>query len=595
MSSITEDIKSRLNIVDIVSEYVPLNQTGTNFRAVCPFHKEKTPSFMVSSDKQIFHCFGCGAGGDIFEFIKKIEGIEFPEALRILADKANVKIDYNYNPDLSSKKTKVLDILTESVNYYHNILLKNESAQIARDYLTSRNISQETVETFLLGYSNDSWDGLYNYLKDKKFTDSDIESSGMIIRSDKGYKFFDRFRARLMFPISNVYGQIVGFTARILISDEKSAKYINTPQTIVFDKSSILFNLDLAKTEIKNKNYTILVEGNIDAISAYMAGTKNVVASSGTALTINHVKLLKRYSENIIIAYDGDSAGLKATFRIIDNALSENMNIKIAALPKGIDPDDIIKTDKNKWFEIIKNAEPLMDFVFRKVLSSIDLTNVFHKKQAAKKLLIFISKFKDEIERETYLKRLSSEIDIDFDILKNKLLEFLSKKKIEEKKDENVNSNYKPLKLNKKDEFLKKIIAFGVNFVNILEYLSANLEQEFIKDGEAEKLYKNIIIYYTKNNSFDLDLFRKEIEKEDNELLNSILFVFENEYSNCDKNDAFLEIQRLVLEYKRIVLSEKLKQLEYKLKEAERNNQREESDKILQEFSFVSKQLNNLG
>ena len=240
MSQITEDIKSRIDIVDLISEYMPLTQAGSNFRGLCPFHREKTPSFMVSPDKQIFHCFGCSASGDIFEFIKKIESVEFPEALRVLADKANVKIDYNYNPDLSNKKTRILDILKESVDYYHDKLFQSDDAKIARDYLAKREIEKETSDLFGLGYSSEAWDDLYNHLKSKKFEDADIESAGMIIKSDKGYKFYDRFRGRLMFPISNAFGQVVGFTARILTSDQTQAKYINSPQTMVYDKSNIL-------------------------------------------------------------------------------------------------------------------------------------------------------------------------------------------------------------------------------------------------------------------------------------------------------------------------------------------------------------------
>ncbi len=592
MSQITEDIKSRLDIVDIVSEYLPLNQAGSNFRALCPFHKEKTPSFMVSSDKQIFHCFGCGVSGDIFEFIMKMEGIEFPEALRMLADKANVKIDYNYNPDLSNKKTKVLDILKESENYYHELLLQSDNAQIAREYLENRGITKEAIDTFNLGYSNESWDDLYNYLKNKKFTDSDVESAGMIIKSDKGYKFYDRFRNRLMFPINNSYGQIVGFTARILKSDENQAKYINTPQTAVYDKSSVLFNLDLAKQEIKRKNYTILVEGNIDVISSYMAGVKNVVASSGTALTLNHVKLLKRYSENLIIAYDGDSAGLKATFRIIDNALLENMNIKIISLPKEVDPDNLIKQDPNKWILAIKSAEPIMDFVFRKILSSVDLTNVFSKKQVTKKLLIFMSKFRDEIERETYINKLSDAINIDRELLKKKLSEFMSKKIVVEEKEGNY--SFKPIHKNKKEEFLKKIIALGVSFSSILEYLSSNLELEFVGDGAIEKLYKSTIIYYTKNNSFELESLRLELDNEQNELLNAILFVLENEFGELDKNQAYLEVQSLVLSYKKLSKDEEAKRKEYELKQAERDGDSEKANEILEELNKIKKYLNNL-
>ncbi len=593
MSQITEDIKSRIDIVDLISEYMPLTQAGSNFRGLCPFHREKTPSFMVSPDKQIFHCFGCSASGDIFEFIKKIESVEFGDALRVLADKANVKIDYNYNPDLSNKKTRILDILKESVDYYHDKLFQSDDAKIARDYLAKREIEKETSDLFGLGYSSEAWDDLYNHLKSKKFEDADIESAGMIIKSDKGYKFYDRFRGRLMFPISNAFGQVVGFTARILTSDQTQAKYINSPQTMVYDKSNILYNIDLAKNEIKSKGYTILVEGNIDAISSYVSGAKNVVATSGTALTIEQVKLLKRYSSNLMIAYDGDSAGLKATFRIIDNALSQSMNVKIISLPKDIDPDNLIKEDKAKWFEAIKNAKPIMDFVFSKVLSSINFSDIFAKKLAIQKLLAFIAKFRDEIERESYLKKLSEIVDIDYQMLKSKVNEVLSKN-IQKEDTKVAFKAYSPIEKDKKLEFLKKICALGIGFSNILDYLASNLEGEFIGSDDIGDLYKSIIIYYTKNNSFDLDFFRNEFFDDKNSILNTVIFLFENEYSDYDRNSAFIEIQQLVKDYKKLFLNDRMKSLEQELKQAELAGDNDKIENISNEFTFISKQLKNL-
>lgn len=594
MSNITEEIKARLDVVDLIKEYIPLLPAGVNFKAKCPFHNEKTPSFFVSPEKQIWHCFGCGAGGDIFEFIKKIEGIEFPEALRILADKANVKIDYNYNPDLQNQKTKVLDILEATVSYFYNLLLKSKNAKIARDYLKERSINEKAINLFSLGYSNDSWDDLLNFLKKKKFSDRDIEAAGLITKSGKDNKFYDRFRGRLMFPINNVFGQTIGFTARILKKDDlRQGKYINTPRTIVYDKSNVLYNMDLAKMAIKKKNYTILVEGQIDVISSYMAGIKNVIASSGTALTPQQVKILKRYSENLIIAYDADKAGIKATFRIIDNALAESMNIKIIGLPKGLDPDQLIKKDKKKWIDAIKNASPIMGFVFDKVLSTGDLNNVFHKKQIAKKLLVFISKFRDEIERETYLKRLSDLIDVDYGLLKNKLEQFILKKRAGIK-DSLKKDEYIPSQIDRKKELLKKIIALSINFPENLEYLSSNLELEYINNSDIDELYKEIIIYYTKNNSLDLKCFKKSLSKEQNDLLNVIIFIFENEYSEYDKNKAFVEIQPLIIVYKKEFLSDKLKKLEHSLKEAERKGAKARVEKIMKKFISYTHKLKNI-
>ncbi len=594
MSNVTEDIKSRIDIVDLIKEYIQLTPAGVNFKAQCPFHNEKTPSFFVSAEKQIWHCFGCGAGGDIFEFVKKIEGLEFPETLRILADKANVKIDYNYSPELKNQKTKVLDILESSADYFHQLLLKDKDAQQARDYLEKRVIDKEAIKKFNLGYSKDTWDNLLNYLRDKKFSDGDIETAGLVVKSKKDNKFYDRFRGRLMFPINNIFGQTIGFTARILKKDDQQGKYVNTPQTIAYDKSSVLYNMDLAKMSIKQKNYTILSEGQIDVISSYMAGVKNIIASSGTALTPQQVRIIKRYSENLMIAYDADKAGLKATFRIVDNALLENMNIKIIEMPKGLDPDQLIKEDKQKWLDAIKNAKPIMDFVFDKILSIGDLNDVFSKKQMAKKLLIFISKFRDDIERETYLKRLSELIDVDYNLLKEKLDAFINKKQKISSFDKVDDSEYVPFKLNKKEELLKKIIALGINFTNNLEYLASNLELEYINKDVIDDLYKEMIIYYTKNNSFDLKAFKKALDKDKNDLLDIIVFIFENEYSDYDQNRAFVDIQPLVKAYKKEYLTEELKKLENSLKLIEKQGDKKEIEKITKEFVSATHKLNNI-
>ena len=594
MSNVTEEIKARLDVVDLIKEYIQLTPAGVNFKAPCPFHNEKTPSFFVSSEKQIWHCFGCNLGGDIFEFVKKIEGLEFPEALRILADKANVKIDYNYSPELKNQKTKVLDILDTTASYHHQLLLKDQDAQIARDYLKKRVIDDQAIKQFNLGYSKDSWDDLLQYLRSKKFSDLDIEAAGLVVKSKKDGKFYDRFRGRLMFPINNIFGQTIGFTARVLKQDDQQGKYVNTPQTIAYDKSSVLYNMDLAKMAIKQKNYTILAEGQIDVISSYMAGVKNIIASSGTALTPQQVKILKRYSDNLMIAYDADQAGLKATFRIVDNALAENINIKIIKMPKGMDPDQLIKKDPQKWLDAIKNAKPIMDFVFDKVLSSSDLNNIFQKKQIARKLLVLISKFRDDIERETYLKRLGDLIDVEYDLLKEKLDSFVNKNKrnvivtIEKSKE------FKPLVLDKKEELLKKVIALGINFPSNIEYLSSNLELEYINKSVIDELYKEMIIYYTKNNSFDLKAFVKGLNKDQNDLLDIIVFVFENEYVDYDQNQAFVDIQSLIKSYKKEFLTTKLKELGTSLKLMEKKGDQEGLEKIAKEFISSTHKLNSI-
>ena len=303
-----EEIKLKTDIVDIISEYVELKKAGMgSYKACCPFHNEKTPSFVVSQDKQIFHCFGCGKGGDVFTFIQEIEGIDFKEALNILAKKAGVELKTtDYIKKEQTKREKILEILNLSTKYYQKLLTLKQG-ETALKYLKNRGLKDETIKKFKIGYSPNNWDNLYRFLKSKGYQDLDIFLSGMIVKKDGG-GYYDRFRNRVMFPISDIYGNVIAFTARVLEKDSKQAKYINSPQTEVYDKSSILFGLDIAKSKIKQKDFVIIVEGQMDLITSVEFGTENIIASSGTALTEKQIKILKRYTKNLHFYFDKDKA-----------------------------------------------------------------------------------------------------------------------------------------------------------------------------------------------------------------------------------------------------------------------------------------------
>src|SRR3989339_101343 len=297
----SEEIKSRLDIVDVIRDYIQLQQAGSNFRAKCPFHSEKTPSFMVSPEKQIWHCFGCGKGGDVLEFVKEIEGINFAETLRLLAPKAGVELKKQNFQEIS-KRNRLLDILEMCSKYYNRFLTESKTAENARKYLTERGVDNKVIVEWGIGYSPEGWDNVYSPLRKKGFHDNEIFEAGMSLKRSGSSGYYDRFRGRIMFPINDVNGNIVAFTARVSPEKEareKMGKYINSPQTDVYNKSKILFGLDKAKLEIKNQGYAIIVEGQMDAITAHKYGFKNVVASSGTALTDEQIVLLKRFPNQI--------------------------------------------------------------------------------------------------------------------------------------------------------------------------------------------------------------------------------------------------------------------------------------------------------
>ncbi|MFH1188000.1 MAG: DNA primase, partial [bacterium] len=417
-----QEIKSRLDIIEVLQEYITLKPAGTHsYRALCPFHNEKTPSFMVSKDKQIWHCFGCSEGGDIFAFVQKYEGMSFPEALRHLANKAGVKLVHQ-DPALISQKTRLLDLLNLAAQFYREYLLKKDTAKIAREYLQNRGVKDETAEQFKIGYSPDSWDETKKFLLSKGYNEKEIFLAGLLVNNESNKTSYDRFRGRLMFPIFDHNGAVVGFSARILKeSKDEGAKYINSPQTIVYDKSQIVYGLNFAKQEIKKQDLTVVVEGQMDVVSSHQAGITNVVASSGTALTQQQLQILKRYSNKLALSFDSDLAGENAAKRGIETALAMEMETRVIVVPHGKDPDECIKNSPQDWKSAISGAQEFMQYYFDKTFSKLDLEKVQDKKTAAKILLPIIKKISNLIEQTFWLKKLSAKLDVEESILRDTL------------------------------------------------------------------------------------------------------------------------------------------------------------------------------
>ncbi len=419
-----EEIKSKLDIVDVIGEYLSMQMAGGNFRACCPFHDEKTPSFMVSRAKQIWHCFGgCNEGGDIFRFVMRQEGMEFGEALRYLAGKAGVQLD-RQDPRLSGQKHRLLDLLERTADYYHQALQRSPASQDAREYLAGRLLDPSMIDTFSLGFSLPEQSALSTYLLSKKFTAHEIMQAGLAIQKEQGYGLIDRFRGRIIIPIRNLQGDVVGFGGRILKDEPTLAKYINSPQTLLYDKSRILFGLDSAKQEIRKQDAAIIVEGYMDFFAVYATGMKHVVASSGTALTLDHIRLLSRFTKNLLFSFDMDAAGTKATMRGIENALAEGMNVKIICLPKKSDgslkykdPDECIRAEPAAWEQSVHNAISFMQYHFDTLLTPEALVDGFEKRAYARQLLQSIGLLSDRIEQDHWIRNLGTRIGISESIL----------------------------------------------------------------------------------------------------------------------------------------------------------------------------------
>lgn len=409
---VVEEIKSKLDIVAIVSEYVQLKKAGTRMSGLCPFHNERTPSFSVSPDMQFWYCFGCNEGGDAINFVMRMEGLEFPEALKVLAKRTGVQLRQE-DPERNSRRQRLIDVNTAAAKFFHEVLLKHPTAEAARKYAAEkRALKPETIEDLLIGYAPDSWDATSAALKKKGFKDEDVVAAGIATRREKGGGTFDRFRDRLMFPIRDVHGNIVGFTGRILPgspdADKEEAKYVNTQQTDIYNKSSILFGLDRAKRAIRKVEYAVIVEGNMDVVASHQAGVTNVVASSGTALTEQQLDLLTRYTDKLVLSFDNDAAGERAARRGIELALQKGFSVRVLRLPPGAgkDPDDAIRKDVKLWQQAITDSVPFMQWNIDLVRERTDMDDPEAKKAASEELVGEVAKLTAAVERAHWIKEL---------------------------------------------------------------------------------------------------------------------------------------------------------------------------------------------
>lgn len=591
LNSPVEEIKQRLDIVDVISEYLALKRAGGNYRALCPFHNEKTPSFMVSQEKQIYHCFGCDKGGDMFQFIQEMEGVEFPEALMILAKKANVTLTKR-NPEMENKKTRMLDLIREACEYYEDAL---EESQIALKYLEQRKVRPETREEFKLGYSHDDWEKLNDHLRGRKYSEDEIFQAGLTVKSEKRAGYYDRFRGRLMFPIQDAHGGVVGFTARKLVEreDDKTGKYINSPQTLVYDKSRVIYGLDKAKAHIKKLGATIIVEGNMDVIACHQAGFKNVVASSGTALTEYQADLLKRYSPNLIIAFDMDAAGAEAAKRGIDVALQKEMNVKVLTLPgEAKDPDDIIKEDPGLFREAIRSAKNIMDYYFDTALKDRDLNSVDDKKKVAQELLPAISKLGDPIEQTHYVQKLSELINVPEDVLMRKVVTRKHEKaksakheEGEERESEDKSTRYEKLS--------ERIVALAMFRPADFKYFNDYLDPEYLVGEEIRELYKKMVSYYNSEGQFKADEFAR-IHPESGKRVEILDLLGEGEFSDLAETDLQKEVVSAIKDLEVNYLKKRIGQIQAQVAKSEGEGDNEEVEELAREFGLLTRKLTNI-
>ncbi|MCL5784005.1 MAG: DNA primase [Patescibacteria group bacterium] len=411
-----EAIKQKINIVDLIQEYFPLKKAGANFKANCPFHQEKTPSFMVSPERGIWHCFGCQKGGDIFKFLMEKEGLEFTEAMEVLAKRAGITLKKGKS-EHKDHRLRLFEANQKATQFYHHLLTKHPLGKTAREYLEKRGLSEKTVEDFNLGYAPNSWDSLRNFLKKRGFSDQEMIEAGLTVSSKNGS--YDRFRGRIIFPLVDIKNQVIGFAGRILGQGEP--KYINTPQTIIFDKSNFLFGLNLSKGEVRSKNQAVLTEGEMDMMMSFQSGVKNVVACKGTALTSGQIELIKRHAETILLCFDRDLAGDAASRRGIEMADTAGLNIKVIQIPDGKDPAELVVKDANLWNEAVEGAVPIYDYYLTSVSLRFNPKTAEGKKKIASEMMPILAKISDSLTKEHYIQKLSALISIPEELLRREI------------------------------------------------------------------------------------------------------------------------------------------------------------------------------
>jgi DNA primase len=587
-----EEVKNRLDIVEVIGNYIKLQKCGANYRARCPFHSEKKASFFISPARQIWHCFGCGLGGDTFKFIMQIEGMEFGDALRMLAQKTGVQLK-SVKPELRAERTRLYEICELASKFFEKQLGESKAGQLAKKYLLDRGIKEESIKKWRVGYAPSISRALTDFLISNRYKTEEIKKAGLMVKSERG-DYFDRFRSRIIFPVSDLNSQIVGFGGRIFGEKAKKeiAKYVNTPNTFLYDKSRTLYGLDKAKVEIRRGKSCILVEGYTDCILAHQAGHQNTVATSGTALTPSQLRILKRYSENLVTAFDMDIAGDTATKRGIDLAQNMDFNIKVITMPEGKDPADVISKDSQLWQKLIQEARSILDFYFETTLSRFNKEKSEDKREISKVLLPIIKRIPNRITQSHWIQRLARELkvkpeDIEEELRKTKLeISF-----VEDTKPEGVSSSPKPRRQKIEERLLSLIFQkpelhqlISENDLILLSVQTSALVSKFKKCFQSEEDFKNSQVKFSE--------FQKSLSKEEIDFINPLILRAEIE-EECLEVEPPQEAKICLEEIRCSELKNELTEISQQIKEAEENKDLQKTNFLIKKFNELTKKIIN--
>ena len=591
-----EELKSKADIYSVVSNYVKLKKTGRNYTGLCPFHKEKTPSFTVDTSKQLYHCFGCGEGGDLISFIEKIENMEFIEAVEFLAKKIGYNLKYNYSGSKESSKLKnrLVELNELAKKYFNFILFNSKKGLPSLNYLKNRGFDEKTLKEFEVGFSLDSWDNFANFAKKREYKSEEVIECGLAIKSNRGPgEIYDRFRGRIMFPIEDIVGKTIGFGGRVISTTSKTggqkAKYINSPETRLYSKSKNIYRIFQAKNHIVKEDEVLIVEGYTDVMALYQSGIKNVVASLGTALTSDQIKLLGRFTKNIVLVFDSDTAGMNASLKGIERLreynerldlyYENNLNISVAVLEEGYDPADFIfKKGKEIFAAKIENAVSIIDFTIDAIIKKYNISSLAGKLKASDHLIRFISTLSSSIIQGECIKSVAEKLNLE----ENLLLEEMLKKEYDHKnravhwnKDYDIggketgSENIIPLKRIEVEAL--KLIINGLGD-KIDELLS--LGPDYFRFEDTRQLYliiRDEISRAREDNkkvNFPFKITSGAIENEDVKKLYNYILFSESHFKNQNIN---LVSNEIINNLKGIRISEEIENIRKKMIEYEKN------------------------
>ncbi len=585
-----QEIKEKLDIVDFISHYINLEKAGKNYKALCPFHDEKTPSFMVSPDLQIYKCFGCGKSGDVYNFLMEMEGLEFGEALRTLAEKTGVELERAPAPKDKSRKEKLYEINNLAREYFHYLLIEHKVGKQALEYvLEKRELPMETVKEFKLGYAPDSWESLGKFLLSKKYTLSEIIETGLVVSKDTGRKFYDRFRGRVMFPLHDERGKVVGFSGR-LAKGEDGPKYMNTPESLVFNKRRHLYGLFKSKEFIRRSKKAIVVEGHIDFLTPYSRGTKNIVASQGTALTPGQINLLSRYAEEISICFDTDLAGSKATKRGIETAEKSGLDVNVIVLPSEFkDPDDCAREDLSRWEESVSNQIPVYDYYLKQALDTYDEYSPEGKKKIAAEVLPEFKKIPDEIQRAAYLQKLSAALDMEIDVIRSALerVDLEKSSEYENKSTKDLETYFEQRKYPLREFYMLALILRAPK--DRAEAYTHRLGKADFSHPLLRELFEELKRYHHSKETFVLDDFRDTIGERE-ELLELLEDLALQDF-NFVLDDLDDELEVCLHKLKTEKTKRRIRKLSNRIAQAEKEGDYEKVEELQKEIKACSKKI----